>query len=104
MRGEWRSGGALTSVTPGELGGFGYVGAQGPNGLLVRSRAHGDVETYENSAAYGPQAGLILIVAWRCPAASFAGATARRIKLELAPELRNEFNCGISNRSKLEIC
>jgi hypothetical protein len=89
MRGEWRSGGALTSATPGELGGFGYVGAQWPNGLRVRSRAHDDLETYESSAAYGPQAGLILIVARRCPAASFAGATAKKIKLELAPELKD---------------
>ena len=36
---------ARTSVAPGELGGFGYLGAQLPNGLLVRSRAHDDVET-----------------------------------------------------------
>ena len=89
MRGEWRSGGALTSATPGELGGFGYVGAQRQHGLLVRSRAHDDLETYESSAAYGPQAGLILIVARCCPAAFFAGATAKRITVELAPELKD---------------
>ena len=77
MRGEWRSGGALTSAAPGGLGGFGYVGAQRANGLRVGPRAHGDVETYESSVAYGPQAGLIS-VAWCCPVATAAGVTGTR--------------------------
>jgi hypothetical protein len=59
MRGRVAVGCALTSAAPGELGGFGYRGAQWPNGLLMGSGAHGDLETRESSAAYGPQAGLI---------------------------------------------
>src|SRR4051812_30857870 len=69
---------ALRSGAPGELGGFGCVGAQWLNRLLVRPRARGEVVAAEGSAAYGPQAGLILVGACCCVRPSFYARRARK--------------------------
>ena len=78
---------ALTLETPGERGSCGCVGAQLPNGVLMSTGRVVDVEPRESSAAYGPQADLVLALPPNAQMLLSPAHVNQRIELEaLGPE------------------